>query len=969
MLSGWQYRNKLTIDSTKIDALLTNFQIIVALDNSNFDFSKAKSDGTDIRFTSNDGDTLLSFERIIHDSVNEIAFYQVKVLSISSTSDTDLYIYYGNTSASDGENKSDTWPNEFIGVWHLDESGSAIFGEFKDSTDNAHHGQGGGGDGARVPSQVNAVVYKGQDFDESERDMIAIPTHADFTLGTEDFLFSTNIVIESFPENYPQFISKDGDVYHGFQFAYNNASNLLYFGYSTDETYDTWTVLSVAWTPSIATQYNIAVRRDSTSLYFYVNGVQQGSAQTIGTDSITGAQNNRLMFGSYDSVAFENGDFNGIQDEIVFIKGESKSSAWIKANYNSLYDTLLTYGSEELISFSLAEGVVVSDSVTFKGKTTININESIILNDSLNIEDSVFKLNEEIILNDSCNLELTSKTLFHIDFRTLVQNIYKYSIQFLTSLISIKKYALKIYTKAISNNKFHIDLRVRYDDYDSLTPGTLDDFVVYLDGVELTDVDYTTLQITYSLNSVPSTASFTLARHHDNLDYKLNGDYSQITNENKVQIYDGIDLLLTCYITQISAISNTDTVQVTAEDARYKIKRTSLDIWYGGKYEKDEDEPEVSIKSEKNIGLALQEVLTAIGSIISGYDVVPFQTSFTPEYVETYTDCASLLDTLICQTSNANWYLDENERLKYQRIEHGTIKTLPLSSLTSHRHLYDVILSDVNLNKQNAGYAKSYSVKFGKHTKQRVLHYDFNGNDTWDFSGVSGEKTAFGFQQWGSGKKWYCGMNPTLYGYVTSSGWVLKPSWIVQIIKNIEEIDIPNVIIGSGLPVKTLDLTSYGITTVNKRYEELSPSKEYQSSHPSIIAEQPYFSVIESDNYNHYNYALDIANFELSQNNKLKTDATVSLILDAYKYYSLNFADRINLSNTINPSIYKDNNGFPLNITQIMLDCSTRVVTLSLSNEGKSWGLKTASYLSNYTPANTRYILKKQSIMKFSQGV
>ena len=65
-LSGWTYRKKLTIDSTKVNSSLTNFPVSVQLKSSNFDFTKAKTNGDDIRFTSSDGTTLLKFEREFH---------------------------------------------------------------------------------------------------------------------------------------------------------------------------------------------------------------------------------------------------------------------------------------------------------------------------------------------------------------------------------------------------------------------------------------------------------------------------------------------------------------------------------------------------------------------------------------------------------------------------------------------------------------------------------------------------------------------------------------------------------------------------------------------------------------------------------------------------------------------------------------------------------------------------------------
>jgi len=112
-LDGWDYRKKIVIDHTKIDEYLTNFPVLVKLTSSNFDFTKVKNDGTDIRFTKSDGQTLLSYERERYDTNNGNAEYWVKIPSISSTTDTVFYVYYGNSSATDGANKTNVWDSHY----------------------------------------------------------------------------------------------------------------------------------------------------------------------------------------------------------------------------------------------------------------------------------------------------------------------------------------------------------------------------------------------------------------------------------------------------------------------------------------------------------------------------------------------------------------------------------------------------------------------------------------------------------------------------------------------------------------------------------------------------------------------------------------------------------------------------------------------------------------------------------------
>ncbi len=130
-LSGYVSRIKLTIDHTKIDENLSDFPVLVKLSSGNFDFSKSNSDGFDIRFTSDDGETLLKYERERHDNVGELAEYWVKIPSVSSSVDVDFYIYFRTSDTEDGADPTAVWDENFKGVWHSKNSllNSEMFAE------------------------------------------------------------------------------------------------------------------------------------------------------------------------------------------------------------------------------------------------------------------------------------------------------------------------------------------------------------------------------------------------------------------------------------------------------------------------------------------------------------------------------------------------------------------------------------------------------------------------------------------------------------------------------------------------------------------------------------------------------------------------------------------------------------------------------------------------------------------------
>ncbi len=61
------------------------------------------------------------------------------------------------------------WDANYVGVWHLDESGSGVLDEFVDSSGTGNHGQGGDGDSGKTPAlTTNGQIGNAQDFDGTD---------------------------------------------------------------------------------------------------------------------------------------------------------------------------------------------------------------------------------------------------------------------------------------------------------------------------------------------------------------------------------------------------------------------------------------------------------------------------------------------------------------------------------------------------------------------------------------------------------------------------------------------------------------------------------------------------------------------------------------------------------------------------------------------------------------------------------
>ena len=91
--TGWPYRRAIDV-SNPCGEETTDYQVQIMLDSS-FDFSKALSDGSDLRVTDSDGVTIIPFWIEAWDATSQTASIWVKVPLIP-TAGTTIYLYYGN---------------------------------------------------------------------------------------------------------------------------------------------------------------------------------------------------------------------------------------------------------------------------------------------------------------------------------------------------------------------------------------------------------------------------------------------------------------------------------------------------------------------------------------------------------------------------------------------------------------------------------------------------------------------------------------------------------------------------------------------------------------------------------------------------------------------------------------------------------------------------------------------------------
>jgi hypothetical protein len=156
---GWKYRKKITIDHYKVAGDLSDFPVLVNIVDSDLK-NKAQVDGDDILFMDDVGvANKLSHEIEKWDGSSGELIVWVNVNSLSSSSDTEIWLYYGNNDASNQEYISRTWNSNFLAVWHMDDNTPSSI------TDSTSYGYDGTKSSANNPVEfANGKIGKCQDF-------------------------------------------------------------------------------------------------------------------------------------------------------------------------------------------------------------------------------------------------------------------------------------------------------------------------------------------------------------------------------------------------------------------------------------------------------------------------------------------------------------------------------------------------------------------------------------------------------------------------------------------------------------------------------------------------------------------------------------------------------------------------------------------------------------------------------------
>jgi hypothetical protein len=186
-------RKQITIHASEVIGAspLINFPVMIELTGSQF--LEIEGDigpnGYDIEFRASDETTPLTHEIEIYDETNDQLTAWVKIPSLSNSSDTVIYMYYGDSAiTSPTHNPPGVWNSTFGAVWHLKEDPAlAGSGGIEDSTGNNNHGTDNGG--MNSGSQIGGPAGNALSFDGFD-DYLAVPNSGSIDFGDENFTLS-----------------------------------------------------------------------------------------------------------------------------------------------------------------------------------------------------------------------------------------------------------------------------------------------------------------------------------------------------------------------------------------------------------------------------------------------------------------------------------------------------------------------------------------------------------------------------------------------------------------------------------------------------------------------------------------------------------------------------------------------------------------------------------------------------------
>lgn len=247
-LDDYCYRKAITINASQVSGTGSHadFPVMISLSNDNDIRSRANaglvesSMGNDIRFADITGVNLLDFEIEEYDAMNGNLVAWVRIPSLSATTNTVIYLYFGNPVATAYPNPENTWNANYLGVWHTN-------ADIDDATSNGNDGVDFG------PTTATGIAGGGLALD-GVSDYIQLPD-IDANEGTFSFWMNLDSNFNTASATSQSLVSKynsDDNYFNFILCGQDNASysdyGQIYFNIEYDGLFPRQTTTTNSWT-------------------------------------------------------------------------------------------------------------------------------------------------------------------------------------------------------------------------------------------------------------------------------------------------------------------------------------------------------------------------------------------------------------------------------------------------------------------------------------------------------------------------------------------------------------------------------------------------------------------------------------------------------------------------------------------------------------------------------------------------
>jgi hypothetical protein len=290
----WNYSQQIVLNTSEsgaaIQGTVTNFPVLVRLTENNFDFSQARTDGSDIRFKKSD-EIPLAYEIERWDVAAKKAELWV-FLDTLKGNDANQFItmFWGNTDPPNDDivrNVFDT-SRGFQGVWHMNGLSSD---KIADATVNQYHGTPSG---TSLPGSVEGVIGTARSFD-GLTSYVVMPNSASGKLDIPqngNCTFSAWVNADSIDSLWHAIASKGHEQYYLKYKCFGNQKATWEFVEYQDQ--KGWDLCedSIPSAPGPGQWVHLAGVRNGSRQYLYVNGncvdstisTQAGNYKRVTTD-------------------------------------------------------------------------------------------------------------------------------------------------------------------------------------------------------------------------------------------------------------------------------------------------------------------------------------------------------------------------------------------------------------------------------------------------------------------------------------------------------------------------------------------------------------------------------------------------------------------------------------------------------------------------------------------------------------